>query len=152
MVVEDNCYRVVYTPADDSASSSEDTKLQPIVHQLEFTFKGKNSSVKIGNQQDQTVIPKSVEGAFQINGDVYVNVKGCVHNTGIKIAAGLKEEVDLGVWKLLHDKQFDLSQITIASFTFDKKKGFCKECVQGKMCCNLEERWDRSSSSGSDSD
>ncbi|XP_072035461.1 kelch-like protein 25 [Amphiura filiformis] len=150
----DCCFRVVYTPVKVSASQSSAgqssagqssgdhssfQKLQPVVHKLEFDFNGPAPLVKIGEPQDQKLIPTTAgEGAFQIQNKVYINMKGCVHNTGIRIEPGQKKKVDMGVWKKLQSKGALFEDLTVASYTFDKKVVFCEECVKGGACVNRE--------------
>ncbi|XP_072036701.1 uncharacterized protein [Amphiura filiformis] len=135
----DECFRVVYTAVNPCQCSYE--KLKPVVHQLEFDFTGSTvPSVKVGKPESQKLImPATAEdGTFQIRNNVYVNMQGCVHNTGIRIAPRQKKKVNLGVWRMLHpmDMLFDVLDIQVAKFRFDKKAVFCKRCVKGQTCIN----------------
>ncbi|XP_072037327.1 uncharacterized protein [Amphiura filiformis] len=128
VVDREDCFRVVY-PAEGSI------KLKPLVHKLEFDFQGDTPSCNVGESQDQQLMPTTGEGAFQIRSNVYVNMKGVVHNTGMKISSEQTTEVDLGVWKKLQGEEF-LEKLSFAKLTFDKKKIFCENCVRGKKCVN----------------
>ncbi len=135
IIDKDDCYRVVYPSAGSSTR-----KLPPLVHKLEFDFSSDEPSCSVGESLDQSCMPTTGEGAFQIRNNVYINMKGAVHNTGIKIpleqtAAEQTTVVDLGIWKKLHSGD-SLEELTFVNFTFDKKKVFCKNCVKGKKCVN----------------
>ena len=135
LVVDGNeCFRVVYTAVKIRGTLPKEYWVQPVVHQLKLNLRGKSPSAKIGEQQDQKLIPIVGDGAFQLRNKVYVNMKGCVHDTGIKITPGQKKKVDTGVWKKLQDQGEVFEDLTVASFSFDKKTVFCKECLKGQNC------------------
>ncbi|XP_072036698.1 uncharacterized protein [Amphiura filiformis] len=133
----DDCFRVVYTPDVPSRGAAKG-KLQPVVHKLVLDFTGSKPSVEIGEPQDQNLMPNSKEGAFQIHNQVYINMRGCVRNTGIQIAAGQTKKVDLGVWKKLFGKEewFEDFEVQFANLKFNKRAVFCDRCVKGLACTN----------------
>ena len=146
----EDCFRVVYPVGETGTSKKE---LKPVVHHLEFDLMDDSPSVALGQQQDQTMMPTSGEGAFQIKGKVFVNVKGAIHNTGIKIPPDQVGEVDLGVWKkvIVEDDRF--GRMTFTTLAFDKKTVFCENCAVGKECVEIEcEAADRETWCESDSD
>ena len=131
----DECFRIVYTAVKIGGPSSTRYKDQPVVHQLKLNLsRSKPLSAKIGEQQDQKLIPVIGNGAFQIHNKVYVNMKGCVHDTGIKITPGQKQRVDTGVWKKLQDRGEIFEDLTVASFSYDMKETCCPTCLQGQSC------------------
>ena len=97
MVVEHNgsCYRVMFK----IKFKAEGMKIEyPIVHRLkvdkEFT------SVEVGEEEIQQMIPVNLIGAFQMEDDLFVCCgRGSVMKTGIKAFEDTcKNKVDLGRW------------------------------------------------------
>ena len=125
--LRNNIYRIMYkkTRRHDSIV---DFVLKPVVNRLEFeTFKA-DMTVSVGEEISQDWIPESKVGAFRIQDDVFVNARGYIHRTNLKIKLDQTSDVDLQAWErfaLKWDNHLLLGLLensNVILFTFDKKK------------------------------
>ena len=119
-VHQGNLYRVVY-------KSSGNYRLhKPVVHVLELNRNGIGLSV--GEEVKQDWIPANRVGAFRIQEDVFVNAKGYVQMSDLKIESDQTSDVDLQIWEGFALKWEEcsptglLQSSNVTCFTFDKKK------------------------------
>ena len=120
LIYKDHCYRVLYqTP----------TKFVPVkglrkpssVTRVKLQSEGDGVKVSLGKSFSQDLIPANNLGAFRIQDEVFVNVKGSVYKTELKIRVGQTTDVDLTAWQGFIPP-VDNKHSNIVYFTFDKKK------------------------------
>ena len=122
-VNQGNIYRVVYK------SSDEYLLCKPVVHVLELKSIRNGIGLSVGEEVNQDWIPANRLGAFRIQRDVFVNAKGYVQMTNLKIESDQTSDVDLQIWEGFALKWENytldsglLQSSNVTCFTFDKKK------------------------------
>ena len=93
-----SCYRVMFK----TVFNAQGRKVEyPIVHRLKMDKE--LTSVEVGEEEIQKMIPENTIGAFQIEDDVFVcGGQGSVMKTGLKTWEDMWEDkVDLGRWRNL---------------------------------------------------
>ena len=114
----DVCYRVFSTIPYQSLYDFKDVRCRPTVNILEI---GEDfETVSVGKEISQDLIPVNKVGAFRIESEVFLNVKGFMYKTDIKIRDGRKGNVNLSKWKNVGELKN--RQSNIVNFTFDVKK------------------------------
>ena len=79
VVKNDKCYRVIY----DKMRERHCWISKPRVHELILDLESSAPSAKLGKEEEQPWLPEyHVPGAFCIDREIYVNVNGCIVNTG----------------------------------------------------------------------
>ena len=125
-----NIYRVMYKRADREEVSTSDYYLRhtPVVHVLELQSLRNGIRVSAGEEVNQDWIPINRIGAFRIQDDVFINARGFVQMTDIKIKVDQNSDVDLQAWESFARKWDEyistdlLVNSNIMYFTFDKNK------------------------------
>ena len=117
-----NIYRIVYKMSDTYLL------YKPVVHVLELRSLRNGIGVSVGEEVNQDWIPANRLGAFCIQEDVFVNARGFVQMTDLKIKSDQTSDVDLQSWErfaLKWEEYFSyalLENSNVTCFTFDKKK------------------------------
>ena len=116
----DVCYKVSSMVPKQSTlyDENKDVQCRPTVNVLEI---GEDvATVSVGEDVNQDLIPLNKVGAFRVQNEVFVNVKGFVYKTDIKIRNGQKGNVNLSKWKNMGELKN--RQSNIVNFTFDLKE------------------------------
>ena len=109
----DFIYRVRYNECD-----------KPVVNKLKFQSLENDVTITLGDDINQESIPKYPRlGAFCVQDEVFLNVKGFIQETGLKIGQD-KSQVNLNQWKGFRCRDESLCS-NIVVLTFDKKKLGC---------------------------
>ncbi|XP_072030359.1 kelch-like protein 15 [Amphiura filiformis] len=118
VVHNDTCYRVVYGNCKCTSEHFGCPWHKVCVHELVIDDINGTCTARVGDPQDQSVIPKDqTVGAFCIQDDVFVTVNGVIHMTDDSLSSGLRRDVDLTKWNW--SSTIGLENC-VAKFRFDK--------------------------------
>ncbi len=118
VVHNDQCFLVSYIHVSDGPTVA---MTKPIAHRVSFSkweHAVKTDIVEIfhgSGHQSQALIPINGCGAFIVDSEVFVNVNGHVHNTGVFVKEGVTQKVNLDMWENLPERQ------SFVTYTIDKR-------------------------------
>ncbi|XP_072024553.1 kelch-like protein 25 [Amphiura filiformis] len=116
VIRNDKCYRVVY----DKMRERHCWISKPRVNELVMELESSAPSAQVGKEEEQRWLPEyHVPGAFCIEGEIYVNVNGCIVNTGQQMPKEKPtiDRVNFSRWLGVDSPEMANSAVTM--YTFD---------------------------------
>ena len=116
---QDQVYRVMYRERENEQSPNH---MIPVVNKLNMQSYHDDGRISVGEEVNQETVTGNEIGAFYIQDQVFVNTKGFIQATDLKMNHGKADDpVSERMWAEFCRHVFDSDAGNIACFTFDKK-------------------------------